>query len=794
MGSTADGSHERFARDSARSYSPVTGTAGSPSFRGAAARTLSLDRNWLFGGPLPTDSARRGLDGVGLERVTLPHTVTDLPWRQWDPADWEHRWGYRREFDLPSGHAGLRWFLDFGAALTGAVVLLNGHTVGEHLGGYLPFGSEVTERLRERGNTLTVLLDARFHLNVPPNRPEPSAPNTSVDFWQPGGLYRGVSLHGVPEVFLADVFAGPVDVLDSGRRVDVRCTLDAARVPDGQAWVRVVLRDGSRVLAESAEPVRIDEPGRVTTDLVLQNPGNVALWSHDNPRRYDVVTTLFTAGYAVHEHRVRIGFRDARFTTEGFFLNGERLRLFGLNRHQFFPFAGAAMSDRVQRRDAEILRAELNCTMVRCSHYPQSEAFLDACDELGLMVFEEAAGWGRYIGDEQWRDYVVRDVGEMVVRDRNRPSVVLWGARLNENLDDVELWTRTRELAHALDGTRPTTGAMIGGSHDTPNFVQDVFSFNDYGGRDGVPRLAPPRTDRPYLVSEAVGTLSGPAKFYRRTDPVDVQQAQAIAHARVHEQAASDSRYCGLLAWCGYDYPSGTGNHFRGVKTPGVLDLFREPKPGAAIYRSQVDPRVRPVIEPAFYWDFGPSAPPNGPGTAMICSNCDRLELAVGGEPFATVLPDGKRFGNLPYPPSFVELTVDPAGLPELRIDGYLGDHRVLSRSFAGDPSGDVLAVRADDGELVADGIDTTRVVFRALDRYGAARPYVGGEVTISVDGPGTLVGENSFAFGAAGGVGAVWVRSRYSAPGDVRVTARHPKLGVGTATLVTRMASRVPK
>lgn len=762
--------------------------------RGAAARTFPLDRNWLFGGPLPSGSLGRELDSVGLSRVTLPHTVTGLSWRRWDPASWEHRWFYRRDFDLPADREGLRWFLDFGAALTGATVLLNDHELGEHLGGYLPFGYEITAPVRDHDNTLTVLLDSRFHLNVPPNRPEPSAENTSVDFWQPGGLYRQMSLRGVPETFIADVFASPVGVLDPDRRVDVRCTLDVAHVPEHGAHVRVQLRDGSRVIAETTEAVRIDGPGRTTTELVLGEPGDVELWSPTTPRLYDVVTTLFVDGRETHDHRTRIGFRDARFTSGGFFLNGERLRLFGLNRHQFFPFAGAAMPARVQRRDVEILRGELNCTMVRCSHYPQSEVFLDACDELGLMVFEEAAGWGRYIGDEQWRGRVVRDVGEMVVRDRNRPSVVLWGARLNENVDDVELWTKTRDLARSLDDSRPTTGAMIGGLHDTPNFVQDVFSYNDYAGRDGIPRLVPPRTDRPYLVSEAVGTLSGPAKFYRRTDPVAVQQGQAIAHAQAHEQAAADPGYCGLLAWCGYDYPSGSGNHFQGVKTPGVLDLFREPKPGAAIYRSQIDPRVRPVIEPAFYWDFGSCSPPNGPGTAMICSNCDHLEITVGGESFATVHPDRWRFGHMAYPPSFVELAVDPTGLPDLRVDGYVGGHLVLSRSFAGDPSGDVLAVWADDDEVVADGVDTTRVVFRALDRHGAARPYVGGEVTIVVDGPGTLVGESPFAFGEAGAVGAVWIRSRDREPGRVRVTVTHPELGAGAVTIVVRSTLSGPR
>ena len=101
------------------------------------------------------------------------------------------------------------------------------------------------------------------------------------------------------------------------------------------------------------------------------------------------------------------------------------MKLFGANRHQHFPYTGFAMGEPAQRRDAEILRQELNCNMVRCSHYPQSPAFLDACDELGLLVWEEPAGW-QYLGDQDWKELACRDVEEMVRRDRNRPCIVLW--------------------------------------------------------------------------------------------------------------------------------------------------------------------------------------------------------------------------------------------------------------------------------------------------------------------------------------------------------------------------------
>ena len=218
---------------------------------------------------------------------------------------------------------------------------------------------------------------------------------------------------------------------------------------------------------------------------------------------------------------------------------------------------------------------------------------------MGQMVWDEITGWG-YFGDAAWRAAAYRDVRHMIIRDRNHPSIIVWGAMPNEAGEHVAEYTAYHELARSLDDSRPTGGD---GFRTDASFVFDVYSNHDYRYRidaDGLrqPELHPP-TDaagKPYLVCEAVGTLSGPATHYRRTDSQAIQQGQAIAYARVHDIAASDDRYCGVLAWSGYDYNSGHGNQRDGIKYTGVLDLFRIPKPGAAIYQSQVDPKIRPVI------------------------------------------------------------------------------------------------------------------------------------------------------------------------------------------------------
>jgi beta-galactosidase len=753
--------------------------------------SVLFNADWRFG-PASAGSELPGFDDSAFAAVTLPHTVAPLSWQEWDPSTWERVWVYRKHFDAPLA-GGMRVFLDFAAAMTRATVTLNGTVVADHFGGYLPFSAEITRVLRPGENLLAVRLDSGFNLNVPPDRPAPWA-GTSVDFWQPGGIYRDVRLRMVPQVFLSDVFAKPVDVLDAAaRQVVVQATVDAAAALAGPAQVVVELLDDDRTIASVRAPAVIAGAGQVTVTAPLSGLGDIVLWDFDSPKLYHVVATLLVDGSPQHTYRVRTGFREATFTLDGFYLNGRRVKLSGVNRHQFFPFAGGAMPARVQARDAEIIRRELNCNMVRCSHYPQSEAFFDACDELGLLAWEEAPGWG-YLGDESWRALAYRDIGEMIVRDRNHPSIIVWGARLNETPNDVSFYTSTNELAHSLDDSRPTAGAMAG-LRLTMDYEQDVFAENDYSSVTDAagakqPTLEPPvdGPGRPYLVSEAVGTLSGPAIYYRRIDPQAVQQGQAAAHARVHDLAASDDRYCGLLAWSGLDYLSGSGNQYRGVKYTGVVDLFRVPKLGAAIYQAQTDPRVTPVIAPAFYWDFGPVSPVTSLPSAMICANLDRLEVYVGGEHFATVAPDNAGYPNLDYPPSFVDFrAVDGSSLPDLRIDGYLGPVKVASRSLASDRSGDVLTLAPDDAEIDGDGVDTTRLAFRAVDRYGAPRPYVTGQVTLDIEGPAVLIGDSPFDFAAAGGVGAAWIRSLPASPGTVTVTASHPSLGRAAARVRMR-------
>lgn len=301
-------------------------------------------------------------------------------------------------------------------------------------------------------------------------------------------------------------------MLSASPGLRVTGVVDAGKRGDAVRVTARLCREGGECVAQSSAIVGVPGRGRYPFDLTLEGMGSVPLWRLDEPVLHEVGVDLAVGGRVLHTEQVRVGFREARFERDGFFLNGERVALFGLNRHHWFPYAGAAMPDRAHRRDAEILKHELNCTIVRCSHYPQSTAFLDACDELGLLGWEEAPGWN-YIGGPLWRGRLLRDVEAMVRRDRNHPCIVVWGTRLNETSNDVGLYARTRAVASRLDGTRATTGAVSGwfptqsqrlstryrDSFVTSPLVQDVFAYNDYltPPPGQLPALSEPRTDLP---------------------------------------------------------------------------------------------------------------------------------------------------------------------------------------------------------------------------------------------------------------------------------------------------------
>ena len=736
----------------------IAGAAASPALaQGEAPRgrmVFPINRGWRYS-PAPGEAAHApNFDDSAFARVTVPHANIRLPWHSFDEKLFAFVSLYRRRFRLPASLRGRHVFVDFEGVMTASTVWINGVRLGEYKGGFTPFSFELTPHIDWDGdNVLAVEVDSTERADIPPF-------GDRIDYLTFGGIYREVSLRVVAPDFIENIFARPSDVLTDHPSLEVTCFLRHLAPPSEAMRLEVALRKGDSVVARATKPVEASAAGATPHLVTLANLGAVDLWDLAHPDLYTVEVKLFGRDQVIDQDSRRTGFCEARFTDHGFELNGKIVKLRGLDRHQTFPFVGQAMPARVQRRDAQILKQSLKCNIVRTSHYPQSRHFLDACDELGLLVLEEIPGW-QHIGDKAWQDISVDNVGRMIRRDWNHPSIILWGVRINESRDNHDFYTRTNALAHALDPSRQTGGIRY---FQDSEFLEDVFTMNDFGFP-----LKPPNHPR-YLNTEFVGHT-----FPTKTiDNVERLTEHTLRHARIHDQLASNPQYAGGIGWCAFDYNT-HGNFGSGDRIcyHGVTDIFREPKPAAGFYKSQCDPAEEVVLEPAFHWAIGDQS--IGFSKAVVCSNCDHLKFYVGGKLVAEADPDRVQFPHLAYAPFVVEIAVDIEHWGDLRIEGYIGGKQVIAKNYSGEGVDRKFTLIADDADLIADGADTTRVVFRVTDEFDRIRPFADGAIRFELDGPAELIGDNPFAL--VGGTGAIWIRAREQA-GLARLTAHHPVLG----------------
>jgi beta-galactosidase len=793
-------------RDFLKTTSTVLAGAALPSVALAAEKPahgreiLPINRGWRYHPSKVKGAESPTFDDASFERIVVPHTNISLPWHSFDDKDYEFISTYRRRFKTPANIKGKHVFVDFEGVMTASTVWINGFSLGEYKGGFTPFSFDLTGHLKEDGdNVLVVRVDSTEREDIPPFGNE-------IDYMTFGGIYREVALRIVPAVYIDNIHAMTKDVLSDKPGLDVDCFLAGKPSSHGALSLEIELRDGEQTLAKSSRRVRgpgatdpqaatdpeTSAPAYASTETVkdparqivsLKNLSDIKLWDLDKPHLYTVRVRLLQAGKVIDEDTRRIGFRVATFTDQGFSLNGKIVKLRGLDRHQTFPFVGQAMPARVQRQDAKILRKGLHCNIVRTSHYPQSRHFLDCCDEIGLLVLEEIPGW-QHIGPEPWKLVAIDNVGRMIRRDWNHPSIILWGVRINESKDDHSFYVRTNALAHALDTTRQTGGIRY---FQESEFLEDVFTMNDFGFP-----LKKPNHPK-YLNTEFVGHTF-PTKT---TDDDERQREHTLRHARIHNQLASDPQYAGGIGWCAFDYNThsnfGAGDR---ICYHGVTDIFRENKPAATFYKSQCDPAEEVVLEPAFHWANSDES--TNFTKAVICSNCDHLkfyEREDSGEGrdwelIAELDPDRTEFEHLTWPPFILDRSKierkNRRGWGDLRIDGFLNGKQVASKTLSGAGVDRKFALLPDDTSLEADGADSTRIVLRVTDEFGAMRTYANDPISFKLEGPATLIGDNPFAL--IGGTGAVWIRAKEQ-EGTVRLTATHPRLGSQTIEIALSAA-----
>ena len=578
-----------------------------------------INDNWLF-----TDDYTKGFEKA--KEVRIPHNPSLLPLHYSSPDYYEMVSGYKKTIVLEEEDLDKRIFLLFEGVAHIATLYFNGKEIGTHYSGYTSFTYEVTEFIKKGENEIVLKVDGRESCNTPPF-------GFVIDYLTYSGIYRDVFLIKKNKSYIKDVFVSSPTLSSLRVEYDIES--------ESEYSIRYSVFDNDRVIIE----------GETKESSLSLSSLSVSPWSPSSPKLYTLLSSLLIKGEVIDENTTEFGFRTVETKGKDLYINGEKVFLKGLNRHQAWPYIGYAAPERMQKMDARILKEELGCDIVRTSHYPQSRHFISECDRLGLLVFTEIPGW-QHIGDKEWKEKAIINTKEMVLQYRNHPSVIIWGVRINESQDDDEFYKKTNETAHALDPTRPTSGVRY---IENSSLLEDIYSYNDFshtGNNSGVKEKGKitKHQDKPLLVSEANGHMF-PTKSF---DTWERRQEHALRHARVINDAKKDGDHIGAIEWCMTDYAThkdfGSGDR---ICYHGVMDSFRNPKDAAYFWASGQEKNE--VIHITSSMDIGDY---NGGirGKTWVFTNAERVDVYKNGRKITSLSPSP--FSSLDHGPLVFDDTI----------------------------------------------------------------------------------------------------------------------------------------
>lgn len=622
-----------------------------------------LSDNWKFTSDYEDRMLFPEYNDEAFESVRLPHTVKETPYNYFDESVYQKLSLYRKHIDVPEDWQGKTIKLTFDGAAHYADVYINGDRAGRHYCGYTAFTIDISGLLKYGSeNLISVKLDSREDLDIPPF-------GHVIDYMTYGGIYRDVYIDVYDAPHMEQLFVY-TEKTDEGLLLKTSAFIEGEH---GNIEVEEFIKkhgeegDGRRLASQEIT-------GDVSAIALSENPGEVGLWYPESPELYDITVRMKNKddGSVYDEQVVVTGIRTAHWSADGFYLNGERYLIRGLNRHQSFPYVGYAMPDSLQKEDARILKEELGVNAVRTSHYPQSHAFISQCDKLGLLVFTEIPGW-QHLGGDEWKDRAVENVKEMVLEYRNHPSIILWGVRINESADDHEFYVRTNACARSLDPSRATGGVRC---IKKSEFLEDVYTYNDFShtgeGTDGCApkKSVTPDVLRPYLVSEYGGHIY-PTKSF---DDEEHRTEHSLRHAKVLNDVAASGDIAGSFGWCMFDYNThkdfGSGDR---ICYHGVTDMFRNFKNAAYVYAAQG--LHTPILELSSSMDIG-EHPESRIGEVWIYTNADSVKMYKNDVLIKEYFPSDSPYTYLTHGP--------------ILVDDYIGDAVRKGEDFSSAQAEDV--------------------------------------------------------------------------------------------------------
>ena len=599
------------------------------------------------------------------------------------------------------------------------------------------------------------------------------------------------------------VFLTYPEVSSEEATVNVKTDVANDNAESHEIYVKQILEDeeGQAVIEQQSETQAVEAGGsyQFSQDLVVSDPH---LWGIDDPYLYNLVTEVYEDGVKVDEVENNAGIRTIDFKSDGFYLNGERVYLRGANRHQAYQNVGDAAPDSMQYRDAlQIKQNGFNA--VRAAHYPQDPAFLDACDELGIVVIECQPGWQNFTNTQTFYDRTIRDTREMIRRDRNHPSVILWEASLNET-NTSDQWAK--DAVAAAREEYPGDQLFLASDYGYHGELYDVcYKVQDTQWSDNQDDWVDFDPERPFLTREW-GDWEGSSKALRK-DGEDALNTQVYTRERyLNGDGYSDwggldasERIGGYFLWSWNDYARGSNAVTLGS---GTVDIDRYEKNGYYWLQS-MQPSDNPVYGPMVY--ISTDYTEESSLTVPVFSNCDSVRLYQNGELVQEITREeaGQDVPNIMAkggsPIYDFQLSEFAAGT--LTAEGIVDGEVVCTHEVntPGEAAGLQIEIADRGVEPVADGSDLIPVYIKVVDENGTVVPDYEGKVHVEVSGCGSLVGENIPRIQVQDqspekGIGFAFVRTSMEA-GEIQITAQAEGLadGVGTATTAVSDDTFVP-
>jgi beta-galactosidase len=713
------------------------------------------------------------------EMVDLPHTANleSLTVKN----QWQGICFYKKNFKLDSENRNKIISLQFDGAMNVAEVWVNGKMMVHHLGGYLPFVVDLSNVARfDTLNTVLVRLDNRDN---PVTGPKPLK---ILDFNMYGGLYRNVHLIIKGKIHLsnpiqANIIAGGgvffATTSANRQRADFEIKVHIQNQTDRTAIINVIQqlidKSGKTVITLQSSPTPLDE--KKAQEVILNGSVNTPqLWSPASPNLYTLKTEVYADGKLVDTQTDRVGLRSIHITPEGLWINGEKTFLSGVNRHQEYPYIGYALSEAAQYRDAyKIKQAGLD--FVRCSHYPMSPAFLDACDELGIMVLDAILGW-QYFGDSQFEKQALSSAHELFRRDRNHPSILAWELSINESEMPRSFTDSANIIAHK---EYPYSDCYSAGWMRQSYDVYIEARQHRHGPFPEKPLLVSEYGDWEYYAQNA-GFNQQAWKDLREGErnsrqPRFAGEKRMLQQALNIQEAHNDNLSTHAFAdgyWVMFDYNRGMATE---QEYSGIMDIFRLPKFSYYFLKSQrnyssLSEFSKPMLFIASYWQPGEST------GVKIFSNCEEVELFIDGKSAGRQKPDNNVLtSNLYHPPFTYDIPCHKAGT--IKAVGYMKGKVVAEQSVSTPANPERLSIQVDESGKPPTLNDVIFVYASIQDRNSTIIDNDSRQVSFMVKGA-QLIGPAKV--NAQAGIATVLVRTGNN-PSKITITASAAGLKTGS-------------